>query len=93
MIPKEAWPAGDMLAWDDDDTRLHHDFTADPWATTPYTDEENAAADERALVADRAAAPARLREEIVGLLDQEPRPLTRAMTLVETLARLALEVL
>lgn len=48
MIPDDAWPAGDRLSWSDDESRLHYDFTAEPWATTPYTAEENAAADERA---------------------------------------------
>ena len=93
MIPDDAWPAGDRMSWDDDETRTVWDFTAEPpWAPSrPYTDEENAAADARAAVAERAAAPVVLREEIAVLLDQEPN-LERTMALVEALARLALEV-
>lgn len=44
-IPADAWPAGDRIEWDDDTTRTHHDFLNE--TTRPYTDEENAAADER----------------------------------------------
>ena len=45
MIPAEAWPAGDLLEWHDDETRTHHDFLNE--TTRPYSDEENAAADSR----------------------------------------------
>jgi len=47
VIPADAWPKGDRLTWDDDDTRTHHDFTDDPPTTRPYTDAENAEADDR----------------------------------------------
>lgn len=46
-IPADAWPAGDLLSWHDDEQRLVWDFTTEPHSSRPYTDEENAAADER----------------------------------------------
>jgi hypothetical protein len=55
MIPADAWPAGDLLTWGDDETRLYHDFTDVPPTTRPYTVEENTDADERAArAAERA---------------------------------------
>lgn len=47
MIPADAWPAGDLVLWGDDATRTHHDFLHG--TTRPYTAEENAEADERAV--------------------------------------------
>lgn len=53
MIPEDAWPAGDLIEWDDDVARVHHDFLNETQRL--YTDDENAAADERQAdaVADR----------------------------------------
>jgi hypothetical protein len=45
-LPADAWPAGELLEWADDDARVVHDFLNE--TTRPYTDAENTAADERA---------------------------------------------
>lgn len=96
MIPEDAWPAGDLLAWDEDETCTHWDFTTEPWTETPYTDEERAEVEARnaEAAAEQAAADARaaLCDEVADLLALEPRPLTRTMTLIEALARLTLEM-
>ncbi len=44
-LPTDAWPAGELLEWADDDARVVHDFFNE--TTRPYTDAENVAADER----------------------------------------------
>lgn len=66
MIPAEAWPAGDLTEWFDDDTRTHHDFFNE--TTRPYTDEENAAADERAAAAVAASNEQTLRDRAAAAL-------------------------
>ena len=97
MIPDEvlaeAWPAGDLRSWADDDERVVWDFTVEPpWAPSrPYTAEENADADERAAAVEAAARPVSLRSQIAAALEEEPS-LERTFLLVELLARLALEV-
>lgn len=59
MIPDDAWPTGDVLEWWDDDTRTHHDFLND--TTRPYTEDENAAADARAIEQTEASNEETLR--------------------------------
>lgn len=69
MIPDDAWPAGDRLSWADDDERVVWDFTADPHESRPYTDAENAAADERADAARRSRNDQHLRAAAAAALD------------------------
>lgn len=45
-FPADAWPAGELLEWADDDARVVHDFFNE--TTRPYSDEEHAAADAKA---------------------------------------------
>ena len=66
MMPDDAWPAGDLLEWGDDETRTHHDFFNE--TTRPYTDEENAAADDRAASATAEANGAALRTQAAAAL-------------------------
>lgn len=68
MIPVDAWPNGDRLSWSDDETRLHYDFAAEPWETTPYTAEENAEADARGAAAAAEANRATLTEQAKAAL-------------------------
>ncbi|MBA2952104.1 hypothetical protein GON03_18995 [Nocardioides sp. MAH-18] len=68
MIPEDAWPAGDRRYWTDDETRLHYDFTETPYATAPYTAEDNAAADERAAKAEAEANRATLADQVHAAL-------------------------
>lgn len=49
MMPDDAWPAGDLIEWADDQLRTVYDYLNE--TQRPYTDEENAAADEREAVA------------------------------------------
>jgi hypothetical protein len=86
MIPTDAWPAGDLLEWGDDETRIHHDFFNE--TVRPYTDEENAAADERAVEATLQANDAALRAQAIAALATNRAFLAlSAPTNVQTLAQ------
>lgn len=60
--PDDAWPAGDLIEWQDDENRVHHDFLAK--TTRPYTDAENEAADQRQAETARAQTVDRLRMQL-----------------------------
>lgn len=60
MIPADAWPAGDLLEWFDDETRTRHDFFNE--TVQPYTVEENVAADDRSAAALAASNEQTLRQ-------------------------------
>lgn len=86
MIPAEAWPAGDLLEWFDDETRTHHDFFNE--TTRPYTAEENAAADDRAVAAVAASNEQTLRQRATTALTANRDFLSiAAPTNVQTLAQ------
>lgn len=84
MIPDDAWPAGDRLEWSDDETRTHHDFLNE--STRDYTDEENAAADEREAVKAERDSHAALTDQARAFLalnsptDSQVRDQLRALT-------------
>lgn len=86
MIPPDAWPAGDLLEWADDETRTHHDFLNE--TTRPYSDEENAVADK--LAAERAASDDRaaLTEQARNFLDIEGPTEAQVLAQVRALTRL-----
>ncbi|MBA3783304.1 MAG: hypothetical protein H0X12_15815 [Nocardioides sp.] len=90
MIPDDAWPAGDLIEWADDETRIHHDFfSAEPDVVTrPYTDDEDAAADERAAVAQAGKNETTLRTQAAsGLADNATFLALTAPTNAQTLAQ------
>ncbi len=90
MIPDDAWPAGDLIEWADDETRTHHDFfSAEPDVITrPYTDDENAEADERAAVEQAGKDETTLRTQAAsGLADNATFLALTAPTNAQTLAQ------
>lgn len=102
MILDDAWPAGDRLAWDDDETCTHWDFSTEPWTETPYTDDERAVVEarqaaevdaEEARQAIEAAATERdrLRSEIATWVGAPGGP-ERTEALVNALAELVLAI-
>ncbi len=89
MIPDDAWPVGTLLEWDDDETRTHHDLRdLETDVTRPYTDDENAAADERAAVAQADKNETTLRTQAAsGLADNATFLALTAPTNAQTLAQ------
>lgn len=86
MIPAETWPAGDVLEWFDDETRIHHDFFNE--TERPYTVEENTAADERAAAALAASNEQTLRTMAAqGLTDNKTFLALATPTNAQTLAQ------